>query len=71
MQKTIEDGLVDSIGFGFVYMGVFVLFVARYLNQMFCGVQLFCRSPKRHVAGYFNQMFCGVHLLCENPKRQV
>jgi hypothetical protein len=45
----MEDGLVDRIVFGFVYMGVFVLYVASYFNQMFYGVHLLCGSPKRQV----------------------
>jgi hypothetical protein len=49
MQKTIEDVLVDRIVFGFVDMGVFVLFVEGYFNQMFYGVHLLCGSPKRRV----------------------
>jgi hypothetical protein len=36
----IEDGLVDRMIYGFVDMGVFVLFDAGYFCQKFCGVRL-------------------------------
>jgi hypothetical protein len=42
-------GLVDRIVFDFVDMGVFVLSLASYFNQMFCGVHLLCGSPKGQV----------------------
>jgi hypothetical protein len=41
-----EDGLVDIIVSGFVDMGLFVLSVAGYFYQMFCGVCLLCESPE-------------------------
>jgi hypothetical protein len=40
-----EDGLVDRIVSGFVDMGVFMLSVAGYFYQIFCGVRLLCESP--------------------------
>jgi hypothetical protein len=39
-----EDGLADRIVSSFVDMEVFVLSVAGYFYQMFCGVCLLCES---------------------------
>jgi hypothetical protein len=36
----IEDGLVNRIVYGFVDMGVFMLFDVGYFCQKFCGVCL-------------------------------
>jgi hypothetical protein len=44
-----EDGLVYKIVYGFVYMGVFLLFVVSYFYLKFHGVHLFCRNPKQWV----------------------
>ncbi len=44
MQKMTKDGLVDKIVSYFVDMGVFLLYVGSYFNQMFCGVCLLCGS---------------------------
>jgi hypothetical protein len=44
-----EDELVDRIVSGFVDMGVFVLSIAGYFYQMFCGVCLLCESPELQV----------------------
>jgi hypothetical protein len=41
VQKMAKDGLVDRIVYGFVDMGVFVLFVVGYFYQKFYGVHLF------------------------------
>jgi len=49
MHKTTRDELVDKIVFAFVKMGVFVLFIVGYFNQMFCGVSLRCKSPEWQV----------------------